>query len=103
MTAAPVIYLSHGAPPLADDERWTAELARWSSELAKPENVPSGTSSASLAERASCAPAARSTGWSGCGCRRRGSKASRMGEGALIAAGQRTGNAGVLMRETTFM
>src|SRR3954447_22578657 len=39
MTAAPVLYLSHGAPPLADDERWTAELAAWSGELPKPENV----------------------------------------------------------------
>ncbi len=39
MTAAPVLYLSHGAPPLADDELWTAELAAWSDELPKPENV----------------------------------------------------------------
>jgi 4,5-DOPA dioxygenase extradiol len=23
----PVLYLSHGAPPLADDRLWTAELA----------------------------------------------------------------------------
>jgi 4,5-DOPA dioxygenase extradiol len=35
----PVLYLSHGAPPLADDERWTAELAAWSDELARPSNV----------------------------------------------------------------
>ena len=26
----PVLYLSHGAPPLADDTTWTAELAQWS-------------------------------------------------------------------------
>ena len=25
----PVLYLSHGAPPLADDPTWTAELAAW--------------------------------------------------------------------------
>ncbi|GGQ12200.1 dioxygenase [Actinomadura coerulea] len=35
----PVLYLSHGAPPLADDARWTAELARWSAELPKPEAI----------------------------------------------------------------
>ncbi|WP_404391387.1 dioxygenase [Humibacillus xanthopallidus] len=35
----PVLYLSHGAPPLADDERWTAELAAWSDDLPKPDNV----------------------------------------------------------------
>jgi 4,5-DOPA dioxygenase extradiol len=32
----PVIYLSHGAPPLADDATWTAELAAWSAELPEP-------------------------------------------------------------------
>src|SRR3954463_10602531 len=37
--SAPVLYLSHGAPPLADDERWTAELAGWSAELPKPKDV----------------------------------------------------------------
>ena len=37
--SAPVLYLSHGAPPLADDERWTAELSSWSSELPKPKDV----------------------------------------------------------------
>ena len=36
---APVLYLSHGAPPLADDERWTAELAAWSDDLPEPDNV----------------------------------------------------------------
>ncbi|GAA2990862.1 dioxygenase family protein [Actinokineospora diospyrosa] len=32
----PVLYLSHGAPPLADDGLWTGQLAAWSAELAKP-------------------------------------------------------------------
>ncbi|WP_067689878.1 dioxygenase family protein [Nocardia jejuensis] len=32
----PVLYLSHGAPPLADHARWPAELAAWSSELPRP-------------------------------------------------------------------
>ncbi len=36
---APVLYLSHGAPPLADDERWTGELAAWSAELPRPESI----------------------------------------------------------------
>ncbi|WP_030175033.1 DODA-type extradiol aromatic ring-opening family dioxygenase [Spirillospora albida] len=35
----PVLYLSHGAPPLADDTTWTAELARWSAGLPRPEAV----------------------------------------------------------------
>ncbi|WP_299446679.1 dioxygenase [uncultured Phycicoccus sp.] len=35
----PVLYLSHGAPPLADDERWTAELAGWSAQLPRPRSV----------------------------------------------------------------
>ena len=35
----PVIYLSHGAPPLADDARWTRELADWSKQIEKPKNV----------------------------------------------------------------
>ena len=35
----PVLYLSHGAPPLADDTRWTAELAAWSAELPRPRNI----------------------------------------------------------------
>ncbi|MES9602215.1 class III extradiol ring-cleavage dioxygenase [Actinomadura sp. NPDC000929] len=39
MTRMPVLYLSHGAPPLADDDRWTAELARWSAELPRPEAI----------------------------------------------------------------
>jgi 4,5-DOPA dioxygenase extradiol len=32
----PVLYLSHGAPPLADDATWTRQLADWSAGLAKP-------------------------------------------------------------------
>ncbi|MGK5533547.1 dioxygenase family protein [Streptomyces sp. URMC 129] len=32
----PVLYLSHGAPPLADDALWTAQLAAWSAELPRP-------------------------------------------------------------------
>lgn len=43
MTRSPVLYLSHGAPPLADDATWTRELADWSHGLqrehAKPANV----------------------------------------------------------------
>jgi 4,5-DOPA dioxygenase extradiol len=32
----PALFLSHGAPPLVDDERWVAELRQWSAELPKP-------------------------------------------------------------------
>lgn len=39
MTRMPVLYLSHGAPPLADDPVWTDELARWSAGLPKPRAV----------------------------------------------------------------
>src|SRR4051794_17706674 len=35
----PALYLSHGAPPLADDEVWTAELADWSANLPKPSAI----------------------------------------------------------------
>ena len=35
----PTVFLSHGAPPLADDENWTSELASWSEELPRPEAV----------------------------------------------------------------
>ncbi len=35
----PAIYLSHGAPPLADDALWTRQLADWSRELPKPKSV----------------------------------------------------------------
>ncbi|MEV6243906.1 class III extradiol ring-cleavage dioxygenase [Lentzea sp. NPDC051838] len=37
--SAPVLYLSHGAPPLADDETWTGELKAWSATLPRPEAV----------------------------------------------------------------
>ncbi|MCW2904791.1 MAG: dioxygenase [Streptosporangiaceae bacterium] len=39
MTRTPVLYLSHGAPPLADDRLWTGQLARWSGELDRPTAV----------------------------------------------------------------
>ena len=35
----PAIFLSHGAPPLADDEIWTGELAAWSDGLPRPTAV----------------------------------------------------------------
>ncbi|MGZ3141125.1 dioxygenase family protein [Lentzea chajnantorensis] len=37
--SAPVLYLSHGAPPLADDATWTRELRDWSATLPRPEAV----------------------------------------------------------------
>jgi 4,5-DOPA dioxygenase extradiol len=35
----PALYLSHGAPPLADDALWTRQLADWSRQLPKPKSV----------------------------------------------------------------
>ncbi|MEU4444836.1 class III extradiol ring-cleavage dioxygenase [Actinosynnema sp. NPDC050801] len=35
----PVLYLGHGAPPLADDERWTGELRSWSATLPRPASI----------------------------------------------------------------
>src|SRR5262249_59322028 len=35
----PAIYLSHGAPPLADDTLWTGQLADWSAALFRPASV----------------------------------------------------------------
>lgn len=35
----PVLYLSHGAPPLADDDLWTGQLARWGTQLPKPRSI----------------------------------------------------------------
>lgn len=32
----PVVYLGHGAPPLADDRLWTSQLASWSTNLPRP-------------------------------------------------------------------
>ncbi|MBH0779918.1 dioxygenase [Nocardia sp. NEAU-351] len=35
----PVLYLSHGAPPLADDPVWPGQLAAWSARLPRPASV----------------------------------------------------------------
>lgn len=35
----PVLFLSHGAPPLADDRLWTSELRAWGRDLGKPAGV----------------------------------------------------------------
>ena len=35
----PAIYLSHGAPPLADDAIWPGQLADWAARLPKPKSV----------------------------------------------------------------
>jgi 4,5-DOPA dioxygenase extradiol len=35
----PAIYLSHGAPPLADDTVWTDQLARWATGLPRPTSI----------------------------------------------------------------
>ncbi len=35
----PTIYLGHGAPPLADDELWTRQLADWAQALPRPSAV----------------------------------------------------------------
>lgn len=35
----PAVFLSHGAPPLVDDERWVGELRRLASDLPRPEAV----------------------------------------------------------------
>jgi 4,5-DOPA dioxygenase extradiol len=32
----PALYLSHGAPPLVDDDLWVSQLAAWSAELPVP-------------------------------------------------------------------
>jgi 4,5-DOPA dioxygenase extradiol len=32
----PALFLSHGAPPLVDDELWVAQLSAWSDELPRP-------------------------------------------------------------------
>ena len=36
----PALYLSHGAPPLADDAPWTRELADWSAGLPPTQRHP---------------------------------------------------------------
>ncbi|WUU94039.1 dioxygenase [Spirillospora sp. NBC_01491] len=35
----PALYLSHGAPPLADDPVWTGQLSRWSARLPRPKAI----------------------------------------------------------------
>lgn len=35
----PALYLSHGAPPLADDPVWPGQLAAWSAALPRPRAV----------------------------------------------------------------
>ena len=35
----PAIYLSHGAPPLADDAIWPGQLADWAAKLPRPASV----------------------------------------------------------------
>ena len=35
----PVLFLSHGAPPLADDATWTRELNEWSGTFDKPTDI----------------------------------------------------------------
>ncbi len=35
----PVLYLSHGAPPLADDDVWTGQLAQWGRALPRPASI----------------------------------------------------------------
>ncbi|CAM5667459.1 4,5-DOPA dioxygenase extradiol [Streptomyces alboniger] len=39
MTRMPALYLSHGAPPLADDPVWPGELAAWSAGLPRPRAI----------------------------------------------------------------
>lgn len=35
----PAIFLSHGAPPLADDPVWTRELSAWSAAMPRPQAI----------------------------------------------------------------
>ncbi|WP_159941717.1 MULTISPECIES: dioxygenase [unclassified Nocardiopsis] len=35
----PTLYLSHGAPPLADDTEWTRQLADWSAGIPRPSAI----------------------------------------------------------------
>ncbi|MDF0532479.1 class III extradiol ring-cleavage dioxygenase [Tsukamurella sp. 8F] len=39
MTSMPVLYLSHGAPPLLDDAMWVGQLRRWGAELPRPRAI----------------------------------------------------------------
>ncbi|MEL4356611.1 MULTISPECIES: dioxygenase family protein [unclassified Luteococcus] len=38
-TRQPILFLSHGAPPLADDAIWTGQLHDWSSRMERPKNI----------------------------------------------------------------
>jgi 4,5-DOPA dioxygenase extradiol len=38
-TRMPAVFLSHGAPWLADDDLWTTELAAWSDEIPRPSAI----------------------------------------------------------------
>ncbi len=35
----PAVFLSHGAPPLADDPVWTRELAEWAGSMPTPQSI----------------------------------------------------------------
>lgn len=37
--ALPALYLSHGAPPLLDDELWMSQLREWSANLERPKAI----------------------------------------------------------------
>ncbi len=39
MAAMPVLFLSHGAPPLVDDARWVSQLKRWARALPRPTSI----------------------------------------------------------------
>lgn len=39
MNRMPALYLSHGAPPLADDALWPGQLAEWSADLPRPKAI----------------------------------------------------------------
>lgn len=38
-TRQPILFLSHGAPPLADDATWTDQLHEWSKRFTRPKNI----------------------------------------------------------------
>jgi 4,5-DOPA dioxygenase extradiol len=38
-TRMPTLFLSHGAPPLADDEVWTRQLADWAANMPRPSSI----------------------------------------------------------------
>ena len=37
--APPALYLSHGAPPLVDDELWVSQLEKWANDLPTPSAI----------------------------------------------------------------